>query len=312
MIPLIKRVMRKTGWPFARGYLEEKTASFRRLFPRNVAIHRIARGFRFTEGPTWFAQGPYLLFSDIPANRIVKLAPNEQVSTFRYPSGHANGLTHDLQGRLIACEHGTRQVTRTERDGSITTLAHTYRSRKLNSPNDVVVKSDGSIYFTDPPYGIELHQQEQPIQGVYRLSPDGTQLTVVAVDFEKPNGLAFSPDETKLYIDDSSPRRHIRVFDVRPDGTLANGRVFHAMNIHKPGSPDGMKVDTEGRVFCTGPGGVWVIDPTGTHLGTIVVPEQPANCAWGSDDLRSLYITARTSVYRIRVNNPGIRSGERA
>ena len=175
-----------------------------------------------------------------------------------------------------------------------------------------MVKSDGSIYFTDPPYGIKPHEKEQPVQGVYRLSPDAKQLTLVADDLEKPNGLAFSPDESKLYIDDSSPRRHIRVFDVQLDGMLANGRVFQDMNIHQSGSPDGMKVDAAGRVFCTGPGGVWVIDPTGTHLGTIVLPEQPSNCAWGDDDLRSLYMTARTSVYRIRVNTPGIRSGARA
>jgi gluconolactonase len=170
----------------------------------------------------------------------------------------------------------------------------------------VVVKSDGAIYFTDPPYGIGPEQQEQSIQGVYRLSPDGSELAVVAADFDKPNGLAFSPDETKLYIDDSSERRHIRVFDVQADGSLSNGRIFHDMNVEKPGLPDGMKVDTDGNVFCTGPGGVWVLNPSGNHLGTIVTPETPSNCAWGDEDRRGLYITACNSVYRIRVNIPGV------
>jgi gluconolactonase len=183
-------------------------------------------------------------------------------------------------------------------------LAERYQNKKLNSPNDVVVKRDGFIYFTDPPYGIKPEQQEQPIQGVYVLSPDTRKLSIVASDFEKPNGLVFSPDETKLYVNDSS-LRHIRVFDVAADGYLLNGRIFHDMNIAQPGSPDGMKVDSWGRVYCAGPGGVWVFDKEGAHLGTIITPEKPSNCAWGDDDWRSLYITARTSVYRIRANSPG-------
>jgi gluconolactonase len=185
-------------------------------------------------------------------------------------------------------------------------LADVFQGKKLNSPNDVVVKSDGCVYFTDPPYGIKPEQQEQPIQGVYRLSADGRDLSVVAGDFEKPNGLAFSPDEKKLYINDSS-HRHIRVFDVAADGALSNHHLFHDMNVKEPGSPDGMKVDVSGRVYCTGPGGGWVFDEEGAHIGSIVTPEKPANCAWGSDDWRSLYITARTSVYRIRTSCPGIR-----
>lgn len=286
------------------GRLEGKNVAFKNLFPKNAKIDRVATGFQFTEGPIWFAEENYLLFSDIPANKIFKLTPDGKLTIFREPSNNSNGLTRDKQGRLIACEHGKRRVTRTETDGSITILADKFQGKNLNSPNDVVVKSDGAIYFTDPPYGIKPEQQEQPIKGVYRLSPDGNEIIVVADDFIKPNGLAFSPDEKQLYIDDSE-RRHIRVFDVKIDGTIANGRIFYDMNIKKPGLPDGMKVDVQGHIYCTGAGGVWVFDRKGNHLGTIVTPEQPANCAWGDEDWQSLYITARTSVYKIRVNIPG-------
>ncbi|MBD2183001.1 SMP-30/gluconolactonase/LRE family protein [Aerosakkonema funiforme] len=285
--------------------LESKSNNFPSLFPNKVKIDRVATGFQFTEGPIWFAEENYLLFSDIPANKIFQLTPDGKLTIFREPSNNSNGLTRDKQGRLIACEHGTRRVTRTEKDGSITVLVDKFQGKKLNSPNDVVVKSDGAIYFTDPPYGIKPEQQEQPIQGVYRLTSDGNEIIVVADDFNKPNGLAFSPDEKKLYIDDSE-RRHIRVFDVQADGTLANDRIFYDMNIKQAGLPDGMKVDVQGHIYCTGAGGVWVFDREGNHLGTIVTPEQPANCAWGDRDWQSLYITAQTSVYKIRVNIPGI------
>jgi gluconolactonase len=291
----------------SKGRLEPKFHSFLRLFPEDARPERIATGFRFTEGPVWFAEERFLLFSDIPENRILKLTPSGRVETLREPSGNSNGLTRDKEGRLIACEQGNRRITRTERDGSITVLADGFRGRRLNSPNDAVVKSDGSIYFTDPPYGIKAESQEQPIQGVYRLSPDGGELTVVATDFKRPNGLAFSPDEKRLYIGDSSELRHIRVFDVKSDGSLSNGRIFHDMNVKEPGVPDGMKVDTNGNLYCTGARGIWVFDPEGNHLGTIVTPEKPANCAWGDDDWKSLYITAHTSIYRIRVNVPGIK-----
>ena len=290
---------------FAVGSLAAKSSGFRQLFPQGAKIKRLAGGFQFTEGPIWFAEENYLLFSDISGNTIFQLGENRQVTTFRHPSGNSNGLTRDRQGRLITCEHSNRRVTRTEKDGSITVLADQFQGKKLNSPNDVVVKSDGAIYFTDPPYGIQPEQQEQPVQGVYRLSPDGQELTLVADDFDRPNGLAFSPDEKQLYIDDSS-RRHLRVFEVQADGTLAKGRIFHDMNVNKEGVPDGMKVDLEGNIYCTGPGGVWVFDATGNQLGTIVTPEIPANCAWGGTDWRTLYITAQTSVYQIRVKIPGI------
>jgi gluconolactonase len=289
-----------------RGCLEPKSTGFRDLFPENVSLQRVGTGFRFTEGPVWILEEKRLLFSDIPANTIYGLAVSGSVTRFREPSGNSNGLTRNKQGRLIACEHGNRRVTRTEPDGTVKPLAERFRRNKLNSPNDVVVKSDGAVYFTDPCYGIKPYQQEQPVAGVYRLSPDGSDISLVAYDFKRPNGLAFSPDEKKLYIDDSE-RRHIRVFDVSDDGSLSGGSLFHDMNVSSPGVPDGMKVDLDGRVYCTGAGGVWVFDSTGSHLGTIVTPEKPSNCAWGDDDWRSLYITAITSVYKIRVNTPGIR-----
>ncbi|MEP0753541.1 SMP-30/gluconolactonase/LRE family protein [Trichocoleus sp. Lan] len=306
MLRIANWVKRQVKEQLFSSCLEAKGQAFKSFFPKNATVERVATGFQFTEGPIWLAEEKYLLFSDIPANKIFKLTSNSEVKVFREPSHNSNGLTRDKQGRLIACEHGTRRVTRTEKDGSITVLADKFQGNKLNSPNDIVVKSDGSIYFTDPPYGIKPEQQEQPIQGVYRLSSDGKEIIVVADDFDKPNGLAFSPDEKKLYIDDSE-RRHIRVFDVQADGKLANSRIFYNINGKKPGLPDGMKVDVQGHIYCTGAGGVWVFDPEGNHLGTIVTPEVPANCAWGDDDLQSLYITAGTSVYKIRVNVPGIK-----
>ncbi|GAB4561334.1 MAG: SMP-30/gluconolactonase/LRE family protein [Anaerolineae bacterium] len=264
---------------------------------------RIATGFQFTEGPVWHPDG-YLLFSDIPASRIYRWDPDGTVSVWREPSGNSNGLTFDRQGRLIACEHGNRRVSRTEPDGSVTTLADSYNGHRLNSPNDVVVRSDGLIYFTDPPYGIQPEEREQPCNGVYCIRPDGT-ITLVADDFDRPNGLAFSPDESLLYIDDS-PRRHVRAFKVQPDGTLTGGEVIADMDHPQPGSPDGMKIDQEGHLYVTGATGVWVFEPDGALLGVVVTPERPANCAWGDEDYRTLYITARTSLYRIRVKVPGI------
>jgi len=264
---------------------------------------RIATGFQFTEGPVWHPDG-YLLFSDIPAGRIYKWSPDGTLEVFRQPSGNSNGLTFDQQGRLIACEHGTRRVSRTEPDGRVVPLATHYQGKRLNSPNDVVVKSDGSIYFTDPPYGVQPEKRELSFQGVYRIAPDGT-LTLLADDFDRPNGLAFSPDESILYVDDTT-QRHVRAFDVLPDGTLANGRIFAEMHSPATGGPDGMKLDVEGNLYVTGPGGTWLFDPEGNHLGTLVTPEKPANLAFGDTDRRTLYITARTSVYRVRTKLPGV------
>jgi gluconolactonase len=189
-------------------------------------------------------------------------------------------------------------------------VADRFEGGRLNSPNDVVVKSDGTVYFTDPPYGIRPEQREQPSNGVYRLRADGA-LDLVADDFERPNGLAFSPDETVLYIDDSA-HRHVRAFDVRADGTLTNSRILASMDHPQPGSPDGMKVDVEGNLYVAGATGVWVFEPSGACLGVIVPPERPSNCAWGGEDRRTLYITAQTSLYRVRVLVPGVPAGRAA
>ena len=291
----------------SRQFLKPRIQRFYDLFPDTVMVKRVATGFQFTEGPLWIAENQHLLFSDIPANRIYQLTADGQVNVFREPSYHSNGLTRDRLGRLITCEHGSRRVSRTELDGTITILCDRFANRKLNSPNDVIVKRDGSLFFTDPPYGIQPEQKEQTVQGVYYLSPDGTELKLVASDFIRPNGLALSPDESTLYISDSSDRCHIRAFNVENDGTLIHNRIYsHMCTPGVSGDPDGMKVNQAGHLFATGPGGVWVFEPDGTHLGTIVIPEQPANCAWGDVDWQSLYVTARQSVYQIRVEIPGV------
>jgi gluconolactonase len=271
---------------------------------------QIAGGFGFLEGPVWHPDG-FLLFSDIPASHIYQYRPGGAPEIWRQDSGKSNGLTLDRQGRLIACEHGNRRVSRTEGDGTVVAIAERYEGGRLNRPNDVVCKSDGTIYFSDPPYGanpgaptMTAEEIEQPCNGVYMLRPDGT-LVRVAEDFERPNGLAFSPDERTLYVDDSA-KRHVRAFDLLPDGRLANSRVLCDLDHPQPGSPDGMKVDAAGNLFVTGATGVWVFEPDGTHLGVIVTPERPANCAWGDPDRRTLYITARTSLYRVRTTVPGI------
>lgn len=264
---------------------------------------RVASGFQFTEGPVWHPDS-YLLFSDIPADTIYKWSPDGGVEKFRSPSGNSNGLTFDRHGRLLACEHGNRRVSLTELDGTIITLAGEYQGKRLNSPNDLVVKSDGSIYFTDPPYGVKPDQRELDFQGVYRVAPDGV-MALLADDFEKPNGLAFSPDEKTLYIADTD-RKHVRAFDVQPDGTLANGRVF-AEGVSEAGhGPDGMKVDVNGNLYVAA-GFVWVFDSTGKHLGNIVIPEAPANLAFGGPDNKTLFLTARTSVYKVQLKVQGVK-----
>ena len=283
---------------------------FRCIIPEDAHIEQLGTGCQFTEGPVWNAVDGYLLFSDIPANQMKKWTPAEGITNFRVPSGKSNGLAFDKQNRLVTCEHANRRVSRTEADGTVVTIASHYEGKKLNSPNDVVIKSDGSIYFSDPPYGLtaefgELGEQELDFCGVYRLSPDGETLTLLVDDFSRPNGLTFSPDESLLYINDTE-RMHIRVFDVKEDGAIANGRLFAEESGEEEGAPDGMKVDSEGNVYVTGPGGIWVFNPTGTHLGTIATPERAANLAWGDSDCKTLYITATSSLYRIRLNIPGI------
>jgi sugar lactone lactonase YvrE len=278
------------------------------ILPENAEIEKIATGFEFTEGPLWHPDG-FLLFSDIPANTIYKWQPDREAEVFRRPSGNANGNTFDREKRLITAEHGNRRVSRTEADGTIITLVEEFEGKKLNSPNDLVVKSDGSIYFTDPPYGIKSEQEELGFYGVYRLSPEG-EITLLVDDFIRPNGIAFSPDETKLYVNDSEAG-HIRVFEVQVDGAVSNGRIFaEQKDENKEGGSDGMKVDIQGNVYSTGPGGVWIFSADGDLLGIIETPEVPANLAWGDSDYQSLYITARKSVYRVRLLIPGFISGK--
>ncbi|TVY02437.1 SMP-30/gluconolactonase/LRE family protein [Paenibacillus cremeus] len=281
------------------------------LIPEGAELEKIASGFRFIEGPVWDDANKFLYFTDIPQNIVYRWSRPEGVSVFRTPSRHANGLTLDGQRRLLACEHGSRTVTRTEQDGTITELALQYDGKRLNSPNDIVVKSDGTLYFTDPPYGLKSVYGNQPedkelsFQGVYRLDPETAELRLLIDDFDKPNGLAFSPDEQILYVDDSA-RDHVRAFDVTPTGGLINGRVFAELDPEAgKGVPDGMKVDAAGRLYVAGRGGIWIFSSSGQKIGIIKIPEITANLAW-AEDYSHLYITASTSLYRIRLNTRGI------
>ncbi len=303
--------------------LEVRNAGLHDLIAADAPIERIAGGLGFTEGPLWRKRDNTLLFSDIPNNRIVRwrrLPEGPELTTFA--TGRSNGLTLDGQGEVLAAEHGGRGVSRITGDGARTMLADRFQGKRLNSPNDVVIKSDGAIYFTDPPYAVQIGTpgatrpegwwaaaipgKEQSCNGVYRLAPDG-ELQLLVDDFQLPNGLAFSPDEAILYIDDSA-RKHIRAFDVRADGSLTHSRIVLDMASSDPGVPDGLKVDLQGNVFSTGPGGVWVCRADGTLLGRIILPELPANLAWGEDG-SVLFLTARTSVYRIQTKTRGVIPG---
>jgi gluconolactonase len=261
------------------------------------------------EGPVWWKEGRYLLFNDMHHNRRMKYVPGQGVSVFQEPTNRANGLTRDLQGRLLACEQDSRRVTRQELDGSLTVIANSFQGRRLNRPNDVVVKSDGCIYFSDPwTNSLPPEQWDLNFAGVYRLTPDLGSLTLLIDDFVVPNGLAFSPDESVLYINDSQ-RRHIRAFDLLPNGTLAKqtDRVFADLRGNEPGIPDGMKVDMEGNVYCGGAGGIWIMDLRGTKLGRIVHgARSTTNLAFGGDDWKTLYFTSHNRLGSVNVNIPGI------
>lgn len=283
---------------------------FHELVDVSSGLERLKSGFRFLEGPVWIEEEDALLFSDIAGDRIFRWTAGG-TSVFRHPSRHANGLTRDASGRLLACEHGARRVTRTEPDGTIQVVADRFAGQPLNSPNDLVEGPSGAIYFTDPPYGIRPEEQSQPCQGLYRIWPGAVEPECLVDDFDRPNGLAFSPDQGRLYVADSSTRRHLRVFEVQDDSLLGGGPVFLDMANAPPGVPDGLKVDQAGNLYCTGPLGIWVIDPSGAHLGTVVLPEEPANCAWGDADRCSLFITARTGLYRFRTKVPGPVPGSR-
>lgn len=287
------------------SFYEALDPQFSRFVLGNAPVKEIASGFDWVEGPVWFGDLNCLLFSDIPNNRIMRWIPGVGVSTFRAPSNFANGHTRDRQGRLVSCEHGTRRVTRTELDGSITVIADRFEGKRLNSPNDVIVASDGAVWFSDPHYGISTDyegtksEQELPCN-VYRVDTNG-HIEAVLTDFNCPNGLAFSPDESRLYVADtgrmfSKDPQHIRVFTVGSNWKLSGGEVFHSIT---PGCADGMRVDESGNLWSSAADGVHCIAPNGQLLGKILVPQTVSNVCFGGRHKHQLFITATTSVYSI-------------
>lgn len=270
---------------------------------QGATVELVADGFEFTEGPVWHDGA--LLFSDIPANTVYRWTPDDGTEVFMEPSGHANGLAVDSSGGVLLAQHDGA-VAHRGADGATTMLAEAYGGRRLNSPNDLTVADDGTVYFTDPPYGVDEENRELSFSGVYRLSPDGT-LTLLTKEFSRPNGICLSPDESTLYINDSE-QTVIRAYDVTEGGGIANGRQFAApTDADAEGTTDGMKVDRNGNLYTTGPGGIWVYAPDGTQLARIAVPKAPTNVAFGGPDRSILYITARPHVYRVPVNVPGSR-----
>lgn len=264
---------------------------------------RLATGFVFTEGPLWHPDGFYY-FVDVRASMLYRVTPGRAPEVVREKTGGGNGTAFDLEGRLVLCEGDNRRVTRTASDGRIEVLMDRFDGKRLNRPNDVVCKSDGSLYFTDPGLRVPFAEREVPHAGVYRIAPDGA--TSLVADFEYPNGLAFSPDERRLYVANTRWAQYIHLLELDARGQMVRRRIFADMSSDETdGVPDGMKVDVEGRVYCTGPGGTWVFAPDGTRLGIIRIPEVPANLAFGGPDLRTLFFTARTSVYTLRVKVPG-------
>lgn len=280
----------------------------------NARLEELASGFRWTEGPVWFGDAACLLFQDLPRNRTLRWIEGAGISVFRAPSDYANGQTRDRQGRLIACSHRGRCLYRTELDGSVVTLVSHHGNKRLNAPNEVVVKSDGTIWFTDPLYGISTDYEggrqtsEQP-PALYRFDPEGNDIRIMAGDFDGPNGLAFSPDERRLYVAETGdqttdrPRQYIRVFDVAPDGTsLAGGDVFHEV---EPGAADGFRIDEDGNLWSSAGDGVHCIDPAGKLLGKILVPFTVANVAFGGEFRNRLFICASHTLFAIFLNRRG-------
>jgi gluconolactonase len=331
------------GWVFAQplvqpyGSIERLSPRLDRIIPRGAKVARPATGFKWVEGPVWIPAPGYLLFAEITNNRILEWRPNRGVSVFLHPSGYlgnkpyggpepgSNGMTLDPQGRLTVAGHAQRDIYRLENldpHSRITILADSYQGKRLNSPNDLVYNTDGSLYFTDPPYGLPTQGDHDPLKqlpfnGVYRLpnavrippgsAPRNSSLQLLINDLPRPNGIAFSPGQRYLYVDNSEPKKIWMRYPVHPDGTLGKGTLFYdATNDNSPGAPDGMKVDVNGDVFSAGPGGVWIFAPDGTHLGTIHVDGRVSNCAWGDADWKTLYITADPSIFSIRVNVAGI------
>jgi gluconolactonase len=301
--------------PKGVGSIARLDPAFDVLVPKDAVIEKLAGGFIFTEGPLWRPQQA-LWFSDVVGNVVRQWTPDGTVSVILQPGGYdgsslpaggyngPNGMTADKDGAVLLCQHGNRRIIRVSADRKVTPVVERFEGKKLNSPNDLVYRSDGSLYFTDPPYGLPK-QDEDPAKelkfnGVFRLA--NGKLQVIIKDLTRPNGIAFSPDEKTLYIANSDEKRKVWMrYDVAANGSVSNGQVFADVTAEKEdGLPDGMKVDQQGNVYATGPGGIWVFSPEGKHLGTIKPPETPANCAWG-DDSKSLYITARTGLYRIKL-----------
>ncbi|MGH7209009.1 MAG: SMP-30/gluconolactonase/LRE family protein [Nitrospiraceae bacterium] len=313
----------KGGSASVAGTMVRLDPRFDKLVPPHATIEKIAEGFTWVEGPVWNKKEQALLFSDIPANTVFQWKEGQGVRLFLKPSGYtgtapftgkepgSNGLTLDANGRLVLCQHGDRQIARLETDGRFTVLADRYQGKRINSPNDLVFKSNGDLYFTDPPFGLpqafDDPGKETPFQGVYRLSKDG-KLTLLIADLKAPNGIALSPDETILYVSDVDPKRSAWwAFDVRADGTVTNGRVFFDATRWRKDpffGPDGFKIDKHGNLFGARPGGISVFAPDGTHLGSIETGEPTSNVSWGEDG-SVLYITGGSAVYRIRLSTKG-------
>jgi gluconolactonase len=279
------------------------------VVPAEASLEQLADGFVFTEGPVWDFAAGHLVFSDIPGDTMYRYQPDEGVSTYRQPSNFSNGMTLDADGRIVVCEHRTRRVTREVEPGRFETVADAYGGQQLNAPNDVIVVPDGSIVFTDPHYGLGEGfggpaEQVLPHRGVYRVPPGGGEPQLLIDDFDGPNGLALTPSGDRLYIDDTE-RAHIRVFEVGDDWRLRGGEVFVELSGDGEGVLDGLKLDKDGNVYCTGPGGIFICNPAGAVLGRIRLPEVAANLAWGDDDARTLYITASDKLYRLRTHVTG-------
>jgi gluconolactonase len=287
---------------------------FRTYLLDNVELEEIAGGFRWTEGPVWMGDWNALLFQDLPRNRTIRWSETEGISVYREPSGFANGQARDREGRLLACSHQRRCIFRTEHDGSVTRLIAEANGKALNAPNDLVVKSDGSIWFTDPLYGIAndyeggIQPSAQP-PAVYRFDPGSGDIRAVATDFDGPNGIAFSPDESRLYIAETgdatsdAPKRHIRVFNVSAHGALSGGEIFHIIS---PGYCDGMKLDEDGNIWSSAADGVHCISPEGDLLGKIRIPCRVANLAWGGVHRNRLFLCASQRVYALFLNRRGV------
>ena len=280
------------------------------IFDEDAELETVSSGHRFLEGPAWRPDETHLRFSDILGNATLQWSGASGLSIYRANSHMANGNTYDRQGRLLSCHHASSRVTRMDDNETMTVLASHYQGKELNSPNDIVVKSDGAIYFTDPPYGREAkvgipRQPQLGFNGVYRLDPEGGGLTLLSRDFNRPNGLCFSPDESFLYINDT-PESRIRVFDVSADGLLSNGRLFAQTGGDGPGGPDGMKTDSEGNLYCCAAGGLHVFAADGAFLGRLRTPMQITNFTFGDEDLRGIYLTGITTLYRVRARIPGL------